>query len=77
MMIPVTDQKPTKGWTSQVSGAYVLGFLSYVLGGLSMAGILGGLLNHDGLEIHDAFVTLMVAIGGMVFVRFMMWWRRN
>lgn len=59
-----------KVWKAQITGAYVLG-------GLSVVGILGGRINHSALEVHSAFVTLMVAIGWMVFIRFMIWWRRR
>lgn len=52
---------------------HILG--AYVLVGLSVAGVLGGMLNGSDLESHYAFMTLVVAVIWMAFIRFMVWWR--
>lgn len=48
---------------------------AYVLIGLSVAAVFGGMLNGSDLEIHYAFMTLVVAAVWMTFIRFMIWWR--
>lgn len=49
---------------------------AYALGAFSAVGILGGMINHSRLEVHDASVTLVVAAGWLILIHFMIR-RRN
>lgn len=70
MKKPVMIQKIPKIWKAQLIAAYALGAFSVV-------GVLGGKINFDDLEVHDASITLAVAVAWLIVVHFVIWLHRR